>query len=357
MTHFSNIKEDYNDLKFNIKNNDEIKLGLANAIRRIIISQVPTFAIDLDSITFDENTSMLHDSYLAIRLGLLPINYENIKDYDIENINVSLDIKNSENYMINVYSKDFNVEYNGNTLENFFIDDNILFAKLKPEQSLRLHCKIGKSNAELSGTYHSAVCKSIVTYEKDDDKIESITKDMNDEAKQKFLNVMGETYYLKNKNNEPDTYVFNIESIGMIKPKTIVEIALSILKERLKIVQTALNENNDRKIKVDENTKLFQSYDFTIIDENHTLGNLISSYLLDNPEINYSGYIIPHPNDNKMVITTETKNDNTLEGNKKVFLETLQHLIDLTEKLQTEWETANKEQKPTVKKITIKKSK
>lgn len=355
MTHFSNIKEDNNEFKFKINNNDEIKLSFANAIRRIMIAQIPIFAIEEESIIFDENTSMLHDSYLAKRLTLLPINYENIKDYDIKNINISLNIKNNDDYISSVYTKDFNVEYNNILVSNFFTHDNILFAKLKPEQSINLRCNIIKSNKELNGTEFCTVCKSIVTYENDTEELEKVTKDMNAETKQKFLNIMSETYYYKNKNNEPTTYIFDVESVGMINPIKIVGFSLNILKEKIKNIQISLNENNDRKIKVEESNRNFNSYDFIIIDEDHTLGNLISSYLLDNPEINYSGYIIPHPNDNKLLITTQLKNNNTEEGNKKIFLETLDYLSTLTDKLEKEWETSSK--KTPTKKIVIKKSK
>jgi len=357
MTHFSNINENSNELKFNLKNNNDIKLSLSNALRRIIISQIQTFAIDEETVIFNENTSMLHGSYLSKRLALLPIDYESIEDFDIENINISLNITNNDIFMINIYTKDFVVDYSGTTLDKFFINDNILFGKLKPNQTLNLQCKIKKSNADLSGAYHSSTCKAIVTFEQDDSMLETITKDMNEDVKQKYLNVVRETYYLKNERNEPLVYIFDIESIGMIKPKKIVETAINILKVRLENIQTALNENNDQKITVNENNKNFQSYDFTLIDENHTIGNLISSYLLDNPKISYSGYIIPHPNDNKLVITTSTKDNNTQKDNITVFLETVNYLIDLVDKLNNEWETANKIQAPVVKKIVIKKSK
>jgi DNA-directed RNA polymerase I and III subunit RPAC1 len=48
-----------------------IDAPLANALRRIMISRVPTMA--LDQVTIEENTSELPDEIFAHRLGLVPL--------------------------------------------------------------------------------------------------------------------------------------------------------------------------------------------------------------------------------------------------------------------------------------------
>lgn len=45
---------------------------------------------------------------------------------------------------------------------------------------------------------------------------------------------------------------------------------------------------------------------FQIIDEDHTLGNALRYMIMKNPEVEFCGYSIPHPSENKMNVRIQT---------------------------------------------------
>ena len=68
------VKSDY--IEFVLKNAD---VSFANSLRRVIISEVPTMAIDM--VLVEENTSPLFDDFVVHRIGLVPLVSEEIDSY------------------------------------------------------------------------------------------------------------------------------------------------------------------------------------------------------------------------------------------------------------------------------------
>ncbi|MCF7861495.1 DNA-directed RNA polymerase subunit D [Candidatus Woesearchaeota archaeon] len=71
------IKQENDKAQFILKNIDNT---YANTLRRLIIDEVPTMAIDV--VEFEANNSALYDEIIALRMGLLPLTTD-LKSYNL----------------------------------------------------------------------------------------------------------------------------------------------------------------------------------------------------------------------------------------------------------------------------------
>lgn len=141
-----------------------IDAPLINALRRILISEIPTIAIE--NCIFYQNTSIMPDEVLAHRLGLIPIqadaNYFNYKneneDYnEYNNLVFKLHVI-CKNEPIDVMSSDIKwipQSNQKNRLTNIkLVHDDIIITKLSPGQEIEIELiavkGIGKTHAKWS---------------------------------------------------------------------------------------------------------------------------------------------------------------------------------------------------------------
>jgi DNA-directed RNA polymerase II subunit RPB3 len=73
------LKKD--SMKFILSQTDA---SVANALRRIMIAEVPTMAIDL--VEFENNTSVLNDEFIAHRLGLIPLTSSSMHKFNFTRV-------------------------------------------------------------------------------------------------------------------------------------------------------------------------------------------------------------------------------------------------------------------------------
>ncbi|XP_054153930.1 DNA-directed RNA polymerases I and III subunit RPAC1-like [Oppia nitens] len=186
--HFTHFTKNFSIKIIDIKDNEiefdiiGVNCSLANALRRILLAEVPTMAIE--KVFINNNTSIFQDEFLAHRLGLIPIKadprfFEYRQEGDIDgtpqdtivfNLNVKC-VRNKNSVQETtlpeelydhrmVYTKDLVWEPIGNHSDIFSdnpirpVDEDILIAKLAVGQELdiKLHCVkgIGKDHAKFS---------------------------------------------------------------------------------------------------------------------------------------------------------------------------------------------------------------
>ena len=91
-----------------------VNVSLANAIRRIILSEIPTVVIRTENYNDNQcqiqiNTSRLHNELIKQRLSCIPIHMKDLKDF-IETYQLEVDVKNDTDNVIYVTTEDFKIK-------------------------------------------------------------------------------------------------------------------------------------------------------------------------------------------------------------------------------------------------------
>lgn len=148
-------------------------LALANSLRRVMIAEVPTMAIDL--VEIEANTSVLADEFLTHRLGLIPLNSKGCdrsiiysRDCDCDqycdlcSVTLTLHARCTGDDIMKVYARDLVVgggRPNGHVGSPIIVDPEgmgTVICKLRKGQELRMKCiakkGIAKEHAKWSPT-------------------------------------------------------------------------------------------------------------------------------------------------------------------------------------------------------------
>ncbi|TDH72057.1 uncharacterized protein CCR75_009227 [Bremia lactucae] len=260
-----------------------VDAAIANALRRILLAEVPTMAIE--HIYIWNNSSIIQDEMLAHRLGLVPLEIdprefqafpenEEAEATDENTIVFKLDVTctldpehakdPSKAIHSSVYSRDLEWVPQGNQEERFGsirpVLEDILIAKLRPGQSVALeaHCRkgVGKDHAKFSpvSTASYRLMPQVELTEKingadalrlvEDCQVgvfdiedlggisTAVVKDQR--ACTMCRNCIREPGREKKilLGRQSDHFIFTVESVGMIKPEELLLEALNVLAEK-----------------------------------------------------------------------------------------------------------------------------
>ncbi|MFS8034171.1 putative DNA-directed RNA polymerase [Helianthus anomalus] len=282
------LKDDY--AKFELRETDA---SMANALRRVMIAEVPTIAIDL--VEIEVNSSVLNDEFIAHRLGLIPLTSERAmsmrfsRDCDacdgdgqceFCSVEFHLRAKCINDQTLDVTSKDLYssdhtvvpVDFSDATsgFENPEDQRGITIVKLRKGQELRLRAiarkGIGKDHAKWSPAatvtfmyepeihINEEMMETLSLEEKTSVVESSPTKvfALNPHTQQvevvdpeaytyddevlKKVEAMGKPGLIEIYAKE-DSFIFTVESTGAIKASQLVINAIDVLKQKLDAVR------------------------------------------------------------------------------------------------------------------------
>ncbi|CAM8935334.1 hypothetical protein QQ045_015312 [Rhodiola kirilowii] len=280
------MKDDY--CKFELRDTDA---SIANALRRVMIAEVPTIAIDL--VEIETNSSVLNDEFIAHRLGLIPLKSDRAmsmrfsRDCDacdgdgqceFCSVEFHLRAKCINEQTLEVTSKDLYssdhtvVPVDFNEATGFETNDQrgIIIVKLRKGQELRLRAiarkGIGKDHAKWSPAatvtfmyepeihINEEMMEKLSLEEKKSWVASSPSKvfDINPDTQQvvivdpeayayddeviKKAEAMGKPGLVEIYAKE-DSFIFTVESTGAVKASQLVLNAIEILKQKLDAVR------------------------------------------------------------------------------------------------------------------------
>ena len=151
--------------------------------------------------------------------------------------------------------------------------------------------------------------KWLVTHKNVDPESLKQDETRRNELDREFKTMQIQRIFMVNEKGEPNSFDFQIESIGPMAPRAIVERALiGLIKMCEQFVGLDAGDLPNTISVVPSDAQL-SGFDFLIQNQDHTFGNMIQTWLVDNhvdgdatPRISFAGYKIPHPLKDEMLL-------------------------------------------------------
>ena len=329
----SNKSEDNGVLKFTLS---EVNVSFANAIRRIILSEIPcivfkTTPYEENKCMIYTNTSRINNEIIKQRLSCIPIHIDDLA-FPIDDYILEINEKNDTDTIKIITTNDFKIKNikNGKYLSKEAVNkmfppdpisnNYIDFVRLRPKLSdnidgeqLSLECAFSISNAKENGMFNVVSCSSFsntldpirakqMWEEKEKQLKGDGQSDENIEYMKKDWYVLDALRYYKK-----ESFDFTIETIGVFENENIVAQACEIMIRKIQKFKAAIQEKYETLIVENKDVVIENCYDIKLEGEDYTLGKVIEYiiylyYYLENENINFCGFKKPHPHINESFI-------------------------------------------------------
>jgi DNA-directed RNA polymerase subunit L len=342
--HFAKWDKKRTNIKFDIAN---IHYSMTNAIRRVMIAEVPTVAFrdkphSASTINIKINHTPHNNEQLAHRIALIPIAIFKPDKFQVDDYLFILDVSNDSSNVRYITSQDFKIKHiaSGKFLDEkdvrkFFPVDPItgdysIISVLKSRNYVKIpnnpelanmipkdaneevnklyveakavvgNCCVGTDNSHFSPVSVSCYTnkvdpelaekgfESYLVAQKLLAEVNKTTPYAEDFLRKRFDVNERYRYYYRDERGEPNIMTFEIETVGVIPPLIIFNRAIDILKDKILTFVNNLVSQKEEIITIKPAGNV-NGYEIIVENEDDTLGNIIQCHL----GRMYSDYSLP----------------------------------------------------------------
>ena len=296
------------ELKFTI---DRINVSLANALRRVILSDIPTlvfrtFPYVECKASITTNTSRIHNEILKQRLSCIPIHIID-QDFPYKEYQLEIDVVADGSEIRYVTTKDFKMKNktNGKYLtdvkcreifkQNEITGDYIEFARLLPKmteygegEQLTMTCDLDIGTAKEDGAFN-VVCTCAYQMTMDAAKVDEAWRVKEAELVKEGLATVGSDEMKAQRKNwslldgqrqtKEDSFDFVVETVGVFTNAEIVHKAAQIMINKCtKFIRDI--ESGENHI-IPTVSTIQNGFDIELKGEDYTLGKVLEFFMHD----------------------------------------------------------------------------
>jgi DNA-directed RNA polymerase subunit L len=174
------------------------------------------------------------------------------------------------------------------------------------------------------------------------------TKEEYERFRREFNTMQIKRCYLLNDKKEPYSFDFTVESVGPLDVEYIIHQACQVAENKC-IEFTMMDKGRlPEKVTVSPANTRIIGFDFLIRNEDHTLGNLLQTWLVENhiegtaePRISYAGYSVPHPLRDEIILRIGV-DDGDIDKAKSAIASAAKGCAELFRNLRMEWEKVSR---------------
>lgn len=353
---FTNLKTNDRTATFTLS---PLHVSYANTLRRLILTGVETVAFRADmtsmgtttDVVVKRNDTPMTNEMLAARIGLLPLQVTEPLIWKEKEYQFHLSVEGSAEEIRHVTASDFKVkkltqkaddgkaeaepEPEEESAARFFpphplTRQTCLLASLPPGTgSSQAHIEILATATRGTGREHArfipvSQCTYEYTLDDNPQRIQAMMDHWLNHTKKASVERGSERYavlerefrtmeikrcYKINETGEPYSYDFTVESVGVLTPQYIVKRACEVGENMCSRYVNLQTGALPAEITVRHADCRMVGYDFLFRGHDHTLGNLLQTWLVEHhiqgqaaPKISYAGFSVPHPLRDEMVI-------------------------------------------------------